>query len=494
MNTIDTFFQYLKPLGSSLKTKRTLAVSIVAFFSPLVGIIDYLLKNDLNTIFTYLRDAEFLAFLFYSNITLFLIICVWLLLQKPPKQIFYNITKLHDFDNPNNKEVSLLNFISKQKGLEKRFKRANDSVKDFMKWFKYVWLGWFLLYAVTFCFSFDIDFYALQSVLVNTTNNLASLFFFLCLVVLNQIAFEGDDETYKVKIAPKWYLLFGIIIVAEIALHIALPQNQPFIAKSFAIVSGLLAMISMSLLLGRLDSKLIDKLPMGILVVLYGYAGIQLFLPYFLEQDSGFLEGESTLSINLIGIMYLALFCKVVLLIFIFWILDTNRLFFYFLAVYRIHDNIHSEWNKIKDAFLSKSKNPAEDLSGKWKVYEYYFSEKSYGGFVTGEFDIKLFQGEYTGEIILEDNIQPENSGSNSASFLVSQGLKVKKGANKKIVFQGNSPKILKRTNVKIKDEEYDPDQWIGIQIDDDTIIGASQDPNNIKGNFCFKRMVIVDK
>jgi len=493
MFTNDTFVQYLKPLKSSLNTKWAIILTIITALSSVLGIFKFVYNFDLDKVLSEYDVDKVLTILFYTNIILFLIICIWLILQKPPKQVFYNITKLHDFSGSNNKEVSLLNFISKQKDLEHRFKRANDSIAEFMKWFKFIWLGWFLLYAVTFCFSLDgfnnlfeeKSVLTIKSVLINTTNNLTSLFFFFCLLVLNEIAIRKNNDTYKVQIAPKWYLFFGLIIVFEIALHAVFKDNKEQISTAFAIISGLFAMISMSLLLGRLDSKLIDGLPMTVLVILFGYAGIQLFLPIFLEEGDG-------IFINLIWIMYLALFCKIVLLIFIFWMIDTNRLFFYFLAVYRIHSNINNEWVKIKDAFTTKRRITKTDISGEWKVYEYYFSDKNYGGFVTGEMKISYFNGGYNGTIKLTDTINPSQSQTNSISFTVLQKIRVTQGIDKKFTFIASDPEILMRNNIDIENKDYHPDKWIGIQIDDDTIIGSSEDENGIQGNFCFKRVTPI--
>lgn len=492
MNQKDDFIQFLKLTKVSLKTKILLIVSSISLLSVLCKSIINFFETDLERIKITLESNHngILDFLFYLSMILFAFLCIWVFFQKPPKEIFYNISRLHDFTNSiKSREVSFLNFITRQKDLSDRFERANDSVEEFMKWFKWIWIGWLLLYLTT-CFfkvvsdnndslnSFD-DLLVLKSILTNSSNNISSLFFFFCLLVLNKIAVQNKEKKFKVKIGPKWIFILLIIIVTEIILHYIFPHDQQIIANSFAAISGLLAMISMSLLIGRLDSKLIDRLPTGILVILYGYAGIQLYLPFFIEENN-------TITLKLIGLIYLALFCKIVLLIFISWIIDTNRLFFYFLAVFGIHNEINNQWNKIKDAFITKSKITNNNISGIWKVNEYYFSENSYGGFVTGKLNLKLFQGKYYGTVKLKDKIEEKVLPNKDSYFKVLQDLEVIREGND-INFIGSNPKIIKTYNVTI--EEYSPDHWIGIQIDDNTIIGYSKDINNIQGHFYFERI-----
>lgn len=477
----DNFFQYLKPIKSSLNTKRLVILGGITILGSIFTTIKSIYELEYDTVKSYLEDPKLLDILFYTNILLFLIICLWLVLQKPPKDIFYNISKLYDFDGTASKETSLMNFVSNQKFLEQGFERANDSVKEFIRWFKFIWIGWFILYAITVYFRYQ-EFHFVESILLNAANNLTSLFFLFCLLVLNENAVK-KKEAYRVKIDPKWFLIFGILIVLEVVSHSFFPDYHSTIAKAFAVISGLIAMIAMSLLLGRLDSKLIDKLPMSILAVLYGYAGIQLFLPIFLEQNQ-----TNQLSLNLILIIYLALFCKIVLLVFIYWMVDTNRLFFYFLAVFRIHNNINKEWLQIKDAFLSKSKVINTDLSGKWRVYEYYFSKQNYGGFVTGEMNLKYFQGAFNGVAVLKDGMQPLTSKDKVQYFKVSQKVKVTIDIEGELTFQGDSPKIISKNIDEMKDENYKPDKWVGIQIDDKIVIGWSKDENGVQGNFYFEK------
>lgn len=501
MNRKNDFFAFFKPLKADIKTKLLLLSGVITLLLGLYTGIKKVMKISAegDQFYSMFTNTDVL---FYINLILFSLLCIWVLFWKDPKDVFYDIKEFHDFENAKpSQSISFIDFISNQRDLETKFKRANSRVDSFIRYFKFIWFSWFLLYLFMLLFKTtymkdqlsmgeDLIFQA-KSILINFANNAASLFFVFCMLVLNNITSQDERESLKLKIDAKWIFLIVAPLLLEIVCYnlvdsTDLLETNESVSQAFGVMSGLMAMIVMSLIIGRLDSKLIHKVPNGVLIVLYGYAGIQLYLPYF-------LEGTDVLSNRVIAVMYLALFCKIILLSFVFWIVKTNRLFFYFLAVYGIHNNIYNKWNEIRNAFVSKSKISNENyLLGKWNVYESYFSRKDFGGLITGVLNIEnSFKGGYNGTVQLKDRLKSQNPEIENKFYEVSQIIEAKIMMDGNIEFRGITATITYVSNLKI--DKYHPDIWKGIPIDENTIVGSSIDENGTVGHFCFKR-VIDDK
>lgn len=488
----DNFLKWLHPIKGEVKTKWVL---IITFFSGILGLIKlvdefFKFSSDPNSWFaSLLKDYDFL---FYSNIFLFSLLFLWILFLGDIKKVHYDVTGFFNFEaDTKSIGVSFFDSISKQRDISNRFDRANDNTKLFFKYFKLVWLGWFLLYMALLCFSLihkeyhSLDtFYDIKSIVVNLTNNLTSLFFVFCLLVLNKVS-KKEGNKYKLDIDPKWYALILIPLILEIVFQFYFEENTDIL---FSIISGMIAMISMSLLIGRLDSKLINKLPNGVLIILYGYSGLQVFLPLYLDVDN-YVPFDG----NMVLVMYLALFCKVVFLLFIFWILNTNRLFFYFLSVYYIHNDINNLWNEKRNALVQKTKVNSEDLKGKWKVKESYFSNNNLIGIVTGVLSVDQFNnGKYTGVITLEDNMLVKDKKTidldKKYNYIVEQTVEIERSNDGIIHMSGKEVKFIEKTE-NIEDD-YNLDTWKGEHINDDIIVGSSIDDNGSHGSFHFERLL----
>ncbi len=119
-------------------------------------------------------------------------------------------------------------------------------------------------------------------------------------------------------------------------------EDAQLFAISFwsSVCSGALVGIGIALIAGRLDSKYIN-LPAGYVYVLYLYAIIQIIWPFVQGSDDNVLVAEIMLLI--------ALVCKVVFFLIMYWLISTNVIYFYMYSV----RNLQHLANEQRESFIS---------------------------------------------------------------------------------------------------------------------------------------------
>ena len=136
--------------------------------------------------------------------------------------------------------------------------------------------------------------------------------------------------------------MFVLILIIQLGISIAADKEVSHtIQVLFKIIVGLGSAISISLLAGRLDSKLINA-SIGFIIITYVYAGIQSLVSFF--ERSFFTSEYSGLShfAKAFALNY-ALFAKCVLFLFILWLINEGKLLIYIIRLNAIIDENESK-------------------------------------------------------------------------------------------------------------------------------------------------------
>lgn len=218
--------------------------------------------------------------------------------------------------------------------LGKYYRRAQKGIREFKDvwmcmWFTYIFLYVFLVLDKQLGFELGV--------LVRFCNNLSSILLLMCVSILSD-RLENDDHTSQIKPSTFFFgfTAIGLLTGIDLFYYAIEPENILDIQKNIKIFGGIFSGLAFGLLVGRLDSKLLN-VPKPILVVLFGYAAIQ---PLFAYLDEG-----SALSLTLINY---ALVGKATIILVVAWLIHTKRLLFFFLKMNRIIQEIDQEWKKIQ--------------------------------------------------------------------------------------------------------------------------------------------------
>ncbi|MCA1568575.1 MAG: hypothetical protein LC803_23600 [Acidobacteria bacterium] len=236
-----------------------------------------------------------------------------------------------------------------------RYRRANKIAVKFYRIWKFAWLSWAILYFAWGCIALLAVIPAEPSLIFNVPtvqrlleicapitnffNNLTTVFLILC---FRELAFPTEPE--ESSLGHPFFILLTIIGFAAVLEFISV-NIEPL--RSIAVVLGwggsFAAGVVIALLIGRLESKLIDP-PLILIVMLYLYAVMQATIVLF--------PGDLELMITLTSA---ALIFKVILFLLIYWLLDSKVLIFYLAEIGVRHETIELK----RKAFVkfSQSKN-----------------------------------------------------------------------------------------------------------------------------------------
>ncbi len=338
----DYIFSFKKPLGRG----QLMILGILSLIVTLIGFSEKI-TGALGKI-----DPETLDYLIHINIGIHLFVLI-VFLFFPTREY----TTLTDDQNKRKKLISFLE-LKEPSELEKVYNSANIASSEFLISIKRILWAWLGLYVVLIIKIFlDEEVTTFTCFYVDGIqiffNNLASIFLILAFVIVSVPA----KNPYKTHIQNREKLFAALIVMtlAEFALRFIAQRNSwdanemENLNLTFYMLSGCVGSIATAQLIGRLDSKLIGT-KQWVLIAMYTYAAIQPFFPLF-EKYKDILT----------PILYLALFLKIVLVLFVFWIISDNKLFYYLIRVSKIHQLISEEWNDIKH-IIDDSKGQKNDL------------------------------------------------------------------------------------------------------------------------------------
>ncbi|MDQ5826992.1 MAG: hypothetical protein M3441_22720 [Chloroflexota bacterium] len=175
-------------------------------------------------------------------------------------------------------------------------------------------------------------------------NNLNSLALALCFVVLNHpTVIRGDQQETSIDRVTKLIIGWGIVAtvvftLAEILL-VFVPHQPMFdwmtpsnYMRAFDLVSGLAGAVTLSLCVGRVQSKFLGPstwLPLA----LYFYVAIQSLYAAIPAESWGALMIEAALILKCLLYLYVA------------WLFKSGRLLFYFVRVKTVYQKTDIEWH-----------------------------------------------------------------------------------------------------------------------------------------------------
>ncbi len=232
--------------------------------------------------------------------------------------------------------------------VNKLYKRANNEIKQFNKFWIGTWLCWIFLYLIILIelISGNEGIKILFDWGKNLANNLTSLMILYCYITLSFPA-KTENSNHLSTWMPYLAIMIGITILELILrFYESNIETVSNIHNIFSIASGVIGGAIIALLIGRLDSKLINA-PVWIYFSLYVYAAIQAVYGFFDLGDTSTDLDKSLAAI----MMYLALFFKGILLLFIIWTVKTKKLFYYYLGVGIIHSFTSKKWIDLHDNF-----------------------------------------------------------------------------------------------------------------------------------------------
>lgn len=350
----DSFLSWFST-GSSKKLKIFMVVTlgpsgIITILKGISPIIKLFYDKDKVP-----NDENLNAFLLNANFVFHLVFLFVVLLNSPVvpninlkhvKRSLEPIKKNLDFDM--------------QEDLNDPIEIAYNAEKEFLKYWRYFWVALFLLYVFWTIIQLannQIHQSDVLSLVDTFFNNLAASFLFLCYFSLTKITIKLDDSNideneHVVDYSMKIYLLLATLTIIHLVCYLLsfqgyLLYNVKTINIFFKGISGLLFSLSIATLIGRLDSKFLNS-PSSVIFILYSYAAIQ---PLFVFFDAPIFSNK------MIFTLYLGLTLKIFFYLFVRWIYQTKRLFFYFLRARKLHFNINTNWNNIKNHLVNTSTN-----------------------------------------------------------------------------------------------------------------------------------------
>jgi len=236
------------------------------------------------------------------------------------------------------------------------YERAKSATSEFIKFWKLTWIGWIILYILFFLkfyhkeldlmgigdylekniFTKENDF--IIQIFIDACTNISSFGLIVCFSILYFRNNDRKDKHYENLITVCSLCLFLLIFIIQMVIFISakvdvspIYPTYPTIQGLFKIIVGLVAAVSVSLLAGRLDSKLINA-SIAFIIIAYVYAGIQSLISFF-EPDffTSDYKGLSHFAVAF-AISY-ALFAKCVLFLFILWLINEGKLLLYIIRL-----------------------------------------------------------------------------------------------------------------------------------------------------------------
>lgn len=267
-------------------------------------------------------------------------------------QLFLKARKFRPIEEDSDKDGELkIEIKSLGYRSETEWKRARKIAQMAFDQYKKYWNGllavWFVLYLfLSLSFLPQLQYPQITALAINLVNNLNTLMGLLCFGTLYKTV-RTDNEELVIRDS---YLSIGLLSVLlwmafEVfflsifgQLNLPLFENAsnyegPIVLWFSSLLSGLLGGVMMALFIGRLQSKLLG-ISVWILFTLYFYIVLQ---PLFI-----FFHKPTYTSI----IINVALILKCLLILVMFWLLQSGRLFYYFV---RVRPDYEKERNGFED-------------------------------------------------------------------------------------------------------------------------------------------------
>ena len=257
-----------------------------------------------------------------------------------------------------------------------KYYRATLARRQMWGLFRKLTFSWIFLYLVLIIFSIEEN--TDYSILIfNALNNLTIVYLYLCYHCLNTTSIDLEENLSPppsrkemdlaiekpIQTKKRWGLSLVVLLLAfEWILTSSFPESKQDFHLLFGIFSGLFCMAFTTQLVGRIGSKFLSKEKMAIICLSF-YAGIQPLLVFIFPVDnyslfSGAFAGVLENIISM-GLVFYALFGKILLLAFVSWSIDTNRIIKYLIQSKALADQgEETELIEINEDLALEHKNP----------------------------------------------------------------------------------------------------------------------------------------
>ncbi|MFT3705940.1 MAG: hypothetical protein QM802_26475 [Agriterribacter sp.] len=231
--------------------------------------------------------------------------------------------------------VILINIVFVNKNYN--FNRSNeiinrgiDSAKTFLSYWVWLWVSWFLLYAILALNQFAptlLHDYTYRA-LIDACNNLSGVIFFsMYFELANDTQGEnaGQGKSWLIGILLVFILFLLEVIVLKNVLTDDKQKNGKYIFQ-FSLWFGLAIGVVTGLFVGRLESIMFN-IPTFFISYFILYSVIQ---PTFAFLGNDDYKGLSN------SLLIMALYGKIFLLIIIHWVRDSDRLLYYVIRRHKL--------------------------------------------------------------------------------------------------------------------------------------------------------------
>lgn len=249
------------------------------------------------------------------------------------------------------------------------FHRMEVSIKQFYYSWIVVWCVWLLLYIWKLFVplmgngEFTCRFSYFMENILNLLNSFAMFFIYMVISFSTVRVSTNDGDCKQMHIGVICLIVIGALCFGTD--FIGLYTNENYVSLQFAIrlVIGMIASLSMMVVLGRLNSSYLD-IPQWLILSLYVYAAIQMLYPLMFLLDIGEIDTENWYMMHKIHIQLLFYFLtfggKVCLFMVILWIIRRNR--FLFFLVHKAHslaesDEMLETFNRTYDGYIEKKED-----------------------------------------------------------------------------------------------------------------------------------------
>lgn len=269
---------------------------------------------------------------------------------------------------------------------------ANKALSQFIWAWIFIWVFWLLLYMAHL---FNPVNNSIISFFLNPLSNANTLMLLICYLILYEVTTPDDQIgiTGSPNWAP-WVSLFLFITFLEFMITHFFKDSSTAtdIEQIFNWVSGITSGAVMALFVGRFDKVFIKtKLKfLRYLLFLYLYMAIQAIYPLFNKAEapseylSEFMQ-DNYFQIKL-GISVTTMVCKIILFLFVYELIKSGRLLFYFIKIRKLHHDVKDQWKEFneehkftryRDYHLSGISN-GKKVSGTVKCIKiHYFDDSS---------------------------------------------------------------------------------------------------------------------
>lgn len=252
------------------------------------------------------------------------------------------------------------------------FHRMEVSIKQFYYSWIVVWCIWLLMYIWKLFVPImgDSEFSGRLSSftenILNLLNSFAMFFIYMVITFSTVKASTDDGDCKQMHIGVICLIVIGALCIGTDFIGLYMQNiNNNYISLQFAIrlVIGMIASLSMMVVLGRLNSSYLD-IPQWLILSLYVYAAIQMLYPLMYLLDTKEISIKNWYMVHKTELQLFFYFLtfggKICLFMVILWIIRRNR--FLFFLVHKAHSMAESDemletFNRTYDGYIEEKES-----------------------------------------------------------------------------------------------------------------------------------------